>query len=52
MTACPRCDARFTGAPDIERQWIERHVSRHGVARLAAAPGERKQDVRTFDTAA
>jgi hypothetical protein len=35
MTACPRCDARFTGAPDIERQWIERHIGRHGQTRPA-----------------
>lgn len=35
MTACPRCDARFTGAPDIERQWIERHIARHGATRMA-----------------
>ena len=36
MTACPRCDARFTGAADIERQWIERHIARHGHTRALA----------------
>lgn len=35
MTACPRCDARFVAAPEIERQWIERHIARHGHTRLA-----------------
>ncbi|MGB4863082.1 MAG: hypothetical protein WBO97_11525 [Tepidiformaceae bacterium] len=52
MTACPRCDARFTGAPDIERQWIERHVRRHGQTRLANVFGEPKNDPRTLHPAA
>ena len=52
MTACPRCDARFTGAPDIERQWIERHVSRHGATRLAPAGEEPARDIRKLNTAA
>ncbi len=50
MTACPRCDARFTGAPDIERQWIERHTSRHGATRMAA--GEPNRETRKLNTAA
>jgi len=52
MTACPRCDARFTGAPDIERQWIERHISRHGQTRLAFAPDEPNLEPRKLNTAA
>ena len=52
MTACPRCDARFTGAPDIERQWMERHVSRHGVTRLAPANDGLSRDIRKLNTAA
>ncbi|MCC6960135.1 MAG: hypothetical protein IT301_09840 [Dehalococcoidia bacterium] len=40
MTACPRCAARFTGAPDIERLWIERHLRRHGTARIAPGTGD------------
>ncbi len=52
MTACPRCDARFTGAPDIERQWMERHVSRHGVTRLAPATEAPNRDTRALHPAA
>ena len=52
MTACPRCDARFTGAPDIERQWIERHTARHGVNRLVAMRDEPGDERRTLDTQA
>jgi hypothetical protein len=51
MTACPRCDARFTGAPDIERQWIERHTARHGQPRLAPA-AETTPDPRKLNPAA
>ena len=51
MTACPRCDARFTGAPDIERQWIERHLARHGQTRLAFA-NEPNLDSRKLHPAA
>lgn len=46
MTACPRCDARFAGAPESERQWIERHSARHGNIRLATMrdePGETRR---------
>jgi hypothetical protein len=50
MTACPRCDARFTGAPDIERQWIERHIARHGQAR--AFTDEPNLEPRKLNTAA
>ncbi|MGE3076914.1 MAG: hypothetical protein AB7N24_07270 [Dehalococcoidia bacterium] len=52
MTACPRCDARFTGAPDIERQWIERHVGRHGQTRLAVLADEPNTDPRKLNPAA
>lgn len=52
MTACPRCDARFTGAPDIERQWIDRHVGRHGHTRLAIVTGEQHLDPRKLNPAA
>lgn len=52
MTACPRCAARFSGAPDIERQWIERHIRRHGSARLAPASDEPTRNIRTLDPAA
>jgi uncharacterized C2H2 Zn-finger protein len=52
MTACPRCDARFTGAPDIERQWIERHIGRHGVTRRALAFDGPTNEPRTLNTAA
>lgn len=52
MTACPRCDARFTGAPDIERQWIERHVSRHGATRLAPAGEVPAREIRKLNAAA
>ena len=51
MTACPRCDARFTGAPDIERQWIERHIARHGHTRPAFSD-EPNLDSRKLNTAA
>jgi len=41
MTACTRCAARFAGAPDVERQWIERHIARsHGVTRMALVANE------------
>jgi hypothetical protein len=52
MTACPRCDARFTGAPDIERQWIERHSGRHGQTRLAIVTEKRILDPRKLNPAA
>ena len=52
MTACPRCDARFTGAPDIERQWIERHIGRHGATRMAIVNDEPAREPRTLNTAA
>ncbi len=52
MTACPRCDARFTGAPDIERQWIERHIARHGHTRLALRHDGPGLEPRTLDPAA
>lgn len=51
MTACPRCDARFMGAPDIERQWIERHIARHGHTRLALFD-EPNLEPRKLNTAA
>lgn len=52
MTACPRCDARFTGAPDIERQWIERHIGRHGATRPAPAHDAQSRDIHKLSTAA
>lgn len=52
MTACPRCDARFTGAPDIERQWIERHIGRHGATRPAPAYDAQSRDIHKLNTAA
>ncbi len=52
MTACPRCAARFTGAPDIERQWIERHIGRHGVIRRATSYDDAVTEPRTLNTAA
>jgi hypothetical protein len=52
MTACPRCDARFTGAPDIERQWIERHIGRHGATRLAIVNDAPAREPRKLNTAA
>ena len=51
MTACPRCDARFTGAPDIEREWIERHTARHGQARLAFHAEPNRESIK-LNTAA
>jgi hypothetical protein len=50
MTACPRCDARFTGAPDIERHWFERHTARHGATRVARP--EVPEEPRKLNTAA
>jgi hypothetical protein len=36
MVACPHCAARFSASPEIERQWLERHVQRsHGAGRVA-----------------
>ena len=52
MTACPRCDARFTGAADTERQWIERHIARHGHTRLALMNDAPKLEPRKLNTAA
>ncbi|MEO8539851.1 MAG: hypothetical protein ABI577_08945 [bacterium] len=52
MTACPRCAARFTGAPDIERQWIERHIGRHGAMRMAVGYDESPSEPRKLNTAA
>jgi hypothetical protein len=52
MTACPRCDARFTGAPDIERQWIERHIGRHGQTRPAFTQDEPNLGPRKLTPAA
>ncbi len=52
MTACPRCDARFTGAPDIERQWIERHIGRHGQTRPAFTQDEPNLAPRKLSPAA
>jgi hypothetical protein len=52
MTACPRCDARFMGAPDIERQWIEKHIARHGHTRLALTSDAPKFEPRKLNPAA
>ena len=52
MTACPRCAARYAGAPETERQWIERHTARHGVNRLVAMRDEPGDERRTLDTQA
>ncbi len=51
MTACPRCDARYAGAPETERQWIERHSARHGnrLATMRHEPGDTR---RTADSQA
>jgi hypothetical protein len=51
MTACPRCDARFTGAPDIERQWIERHTARHERPKMGFAQ-DQQFDSRKLNPAA
>jgi hypothetical protein len=35
MTVCPQCAARFSAAPQSERQWLDRHMSRsHGIQRM------------------
>jgi hypothetical protein len=52
MTACPRCDARFTGAPDIERQWIERHSARHERPKMGFAHEPPQSDPRKLTPAA
>ena len=52
MTACPRCDARYAGAPETERQWIERHSARHGVIRVEHQRDEPGVARRTIDSQA
>lgn len=35
MTVCPQCAARFSAAPQSERQWLQRHMFRsHGIQRM------------------
>ncbi len=52
MTACPRCAARFVAAPDIERQWMERHITRHGAVRPAPQGDEADRDHSRLSPAA
>ena len=35
MVACPYCTAKFASMPELERKWIERHIERSHVARVA-----------------
>lgn len=49
MTACPRCAARYAGAPETERQWIERHKARHGGIRVATMRDEPGETRRTTE---
>ena len=35
MVACPYCTAKFSSMPELERRWIERHIERSHLARVA-----------------
>lgn len=39
MVACPYCTAKFAAMPELERKWIERHIERSHVARVARIDG-------------
>ena len=54
MTACPICAARFSAAPGVERQWLERHTNRsHGINRMQrVANGQARDARRELDPAA
>jgi len=47
MTACPHCAARFSAAPDDERQWLSRHIGRsHGINRMKRVADSQAPDAR------
>jgi len=35
MVACPYCTAKFASMPELERKWIDRHIERSHVRRVA-----------------
>jgi hypothetical protein len=47
MTVCPNCAARFSAAPDVERQWLERHTDRsHGINRMQRVAASQARNAR------